>query len=135
MAKKVLSDFTVECHLNGWHCKNKSSATKMVGGNVKILRSGQKFRGDEIIERMVVALEPPADTFRDKATGKMTEVLSLVGGSAKDLRVAFEDRQKELESVSEASVVKPEPTPDPEDDEEEKKEKSKEPKRNPRPPQ
>jgi hypothetical protein len=129
MTKKALSDFTVECHLNGWHCKNKNTNTKMVGGNVRILRSSQKFNGDEIMERMVQALETPADTFIDKSTGKKTEVLSLVGGSVKELRSAFEERQKELEAGEEAEIVKPEPTPEPEE------ERPKEPKRTPRPPQ
>lgn len=134
MAKK-LSSFEIECHLDGWHCKNKSKTTNMVGGNVKICRKAQKFSGDNIMERMVEALEPPVDTFTDKSTGKKVEVLTLnKGGSVEDLREAFEARQKELRKGEAAEVVRPEPTPDPEP-EEEKKEEKKEPKRTPRPPQ
>jgi len=132
MAKK-LSSFEIECHLDGWHCKTRTKTTKMVGGNVKICRKAQKFSGDEILERMVQALEPPVDTFRDKATGKRFETLTLnKGGSVEDLREAFESRQKELRKGADAEVVRPEPTPDPEPEPEEKK---KEPKRTPRPPQ
>lgn len=131
MATKDLNSFTVECHLNGWQCKDRVLNQIRTGGDAKFLRKGQKFSGDEIVNRMVNALEPPEDTFKDMATGKQTKVLTVIGGSVKELRASFDARRKELLSEAEEEVVTPEPTPEPE----EKKEEKKEPKRTPRPPQ
>lgn len=131
MATKDLSSFTVECHLNGWQCKDRVLNQIRTGGDAKFLRKGQKFSGDEIVNRMVNALEPPEDTFKDMATGKQTKVLTVIGGSVKELRASFDARREEL--LSEVEAVTPEPTPEPE--EEKKSSKEKEPKRTPRPPQ
>lgn len=134
---KKLSDFTLECNLNGWHCKKKSSEVSVyVGGNAKFYRAGQKFTGDQISQRMVEACENPVDTFVDKKTGKKTQVLTIMGGTAKELRDAFDKRQAELKKKFVNEVVVPEPTPEPnkEEKEEKKEEKEKkEPKRTPRP--
>lgn len=106
MAKK-LQDFAVEINLNGWYNK----------ADKKSYRAGQKFKGDEITERMIAAVESE-ETFQNKVTGKFHRVVELLGGgSASELRAAFDDY------VPEAPKPEPVPKVKVEEEKEEKEEK------------
>jgi len=132
---KTLKDFVVECNLDGWFCKSKNSGTV----SSMTLRMGQKFKGNVICERMVQALEPPIDTYRDESTGKDVPALILIGGTVKELRAAFEANKNKVSIEKETSVentakkLAEESESKEEEKKEEKKEKDEEPKRTPRP--
>jgi len=114
MAKK-LDDFAVEINLNGWYNKKDK----------KSYRAGQKFKGAEITERMVEAVESD-ESFFSKKTGKTHLVVELLGGgSASELRTAFDAYEPEKakpEPVPKAKVEESEPKKN-EEKKTEKKEK------------
>lgn len=111
MAKK-LEDFVVEINLQGWYTKQGT------------YRAGQKFKGAEITERMIQAVETE-ETYTDRKTGKTHLVVDLLGGgSSKELRAAF-DAYEPAKPVIEPAPKVAEVVEEPKEEKEEKEEKKK----------